>query len=99
MQAQDQLVQVAKQYLLKGEFDKAAATYKQLLDYSPNDAELQQSYLLCLLGMKDYTNAEKLVKKQIKSDRSNQKLQYSLAKIYKAEGEEKKSHQIIHFHH
>ena len=34
MQAQDQLVQVAKQYLLKGEFDKAAATYKQLLDYT-----------------------------------------------------------------
>ncbi len=95
MQAQDQLVQVAKQYLLKGEFDKAAATYKQLLDYSPNDAELQQSYLLCLLGMKDYTNAEKLIKKQIKSDRSNQKLQYSLAKIYRAEGEEKKATKLF----
>ncbi|HNB82047.1 MAG TPA: hypothetical protein PLP14_08110, partial [Chitinophagaceae bacterium] len=47
--AQEQLLQVAKQYLLSGNYEKAAATYKQLLDYSPNDRELQKAYLQCLM--------------------------------------------------
>ena len=66
--AQEQLINVAKQYLLSGNYEKAAATYKQLLDYSPKDKELQRAYLQSLMGLKDYKTAEKLVKQLLKSN-------------------------------
>lgn len=59
MLAQDQLLNVAKQYLLSGDYIKAAATFKQLVDYNQEDATVLLGYFESLKGLKDYKTAEK----------------------------------------
>lgn len=93
--AQDQLLQVARQYLRAGDYEKAGSTYKQLLEYTPNDTELQLGYMESLIGLKDYKNAEKVVKLLIKKNENDGTLQYQLAKVYKAQGDTKKFEKTI----
>lgn len=94
VQAQDQLLQVAKQYLLAKQYDKAAATYKQLLDYSPKDKDLQNAYMQSVMGLGDYKTAEKVVKQLLKQNPDDARMNYTLSKVYKGLGEEKKSNKI-----
>jgi len=91
---QEQLVNVAKQYLLAGNFEKAAATYKQLLDYSPKDQELQKAYLESLMGLKEYKTAEKVVKQLLKSNAADARYNFQLVKIYRGTGEDKKADKL-----
>jgi TolA-binding protein len=93
--AQEQLNNVAKQYLLAGNYEKAAATYKQLLDYSPKDKTLQQAYLESLMGMKDYKNAEKVAKTLLKANPEDARINFQLVKIYKGINEEKKANKLV----
>jgi len=93
--AQEQLLNVAKQYLMAGNYEKAAATYKQLLDYSPKDQDLQRAYLESLMGMKDYKTAEKVVKQVLKANPSDARNNFQLVKIYKGIDEEKKANKLI----
>ena len=92
--AQDQLLNVARQYLRTGDYEKSAATYKQLLDYTPNDPELQSGYMQSLIGLKDYKNAEKAIKAMLKKNEDDFFLNYQLATLYKAQGETKKHEKI-----
>lgn len=94
MHAQEQLLNVARQYLLAGNYEKAAATYKQLLDYSPNDKTLQASYMESLMGMKDYKTAEKVVKSLLKSNPADARNSFQLVKIYRGTGEAKKADKL-----
>ena len=83
VQAQDQLLQVAKQYLLAKQYEKAAATYKQLLDYSPKDKDLQNAYMQSVMGRGDYKTAEKVVKQLLKQNPDDARMNYTLSKVYK----------------
>ena len=88
--AQDQLLNVAREYLRTGEFEKSAATYKQLLEYTPNDTELLQGYYQSVLGLKDYKTAEKIIKQQLKANSNDLAAQFELAKLSKTLGDDKK---------
>lgn len=92
--SQEQLLGVARQYLMSGDYTRAAATYKQLLDYSPKDPELQRAYLQCLMGLKDYKNAEKMVKQLLKANSSDAQLSFALVKIYHGTDEHKKAEKL-----
>lgn len=91
LHAQDQLHTVAKQYLQNGQFEKAAATYKQLLEYNPNSESILFGYLESLNGIRDYKTAEKILKEQIKMHEGALKYSFELGKIYKLQGEDKKA--------
>ena len=91
VRAQDQLLQVARQYLLSEDYTKAAATFKQLLDYNPGDAEILQGYTNSLLGMGDYAGAEKMLKQQLKKNNSDLRTQYDLARVWQRLKEDKKA--------
>lgn len=93
-QAQEQLATVAKQYLLSGDFEKAAPLYKQLLDYNESDPDIIKGYIQCLIGLKSYNEAEKVLKKTIKKDKTNP-LNYELGLVYHANGDEKKADKIF----
>lgn len=92
-QAQDQLLQVAKQYLLSKDYEKAAATYEQLVAYNPNDSDILDAYIQALIGKKDFKTAEKFIKSQLKKKKNNSYL-FLLAKVYTAQGEQKKAASI-----
>ena len=95
MLAQDQLLKVAKQYLLSGDYIKAAATFKQLVDYNQEDATVLLGYFESLKGLKDYKTAEKIIKQQLKLNDKNVSYQFELAKLYKLQGEDKKASKIV----
>lgn len=92
---QDQLLNVAKQYLSAGDFEKAASTFKQLVEYNPKDDQILKGYLQSLYGLKDFSSAEKILKTKLKADKKNTLYQYELAKVYKEEGETKKSEKLF----
>lgn len=89
-QAQEQLLNVARQYLRSGEYEKSAATFKQLLEYSPNDPELLNGYFQSLIGLKDFKTAEKTVRQQLKQKPDDPVANFELAKLYREQGDTKK---------
>ena len=80
-QAQDQ--NLANQYFLNGEYEKAAVLYAQLLE---NDRGLGdyyfERYLNCLLNLEQYEEGEKALKKQLRKTPDNVKLYVFYGNLY-----------------
>ncbi len=88
---------LADQYFNNGEFDKAAVLYDKLYDKEP--FAIYPNYLRTLLNLKDYTEAEKVVKKIIKRASSNNNpqsafsFQVDLGFVYQSTGDDGKAKQ------
>ncbi|MBL7766211.1 MAG: tetratricopeptide repeat protein [Chitinophagaceae bacterium] len=93
--AQDQLLNIARQYLRTGDYEKAASTFKQLVEYNPEDESIATDYIQSLLGIKDYKQAEKFIRLKIKGKPKNDTYQYELAKLLKLQGDEKKANKMF----
>jgi tetratricopeptide (TPR) repeat protein len=72
---------LASQFYQDKEFDKAAALYGKLYNKNPNPF-YYNNYLNCLLELKDYSEAEKVIKKRIKKESSSLKYRVDLGYIY-----------------
>src|SRR6185436_19068267 len=83
--------QLADQFLNNAEYEKAANLYEKLMDRDPFGTYSQ--YLRCLLAMKDYESAEKLVKKIIKKQPDNGSYYVDYGFVYAAKGDPEKSKQ------
>ncbi|MGZ4042991.1 MAG: tetratricopeptide repeat protein [Bacteroidia bacterium] len=79
---------LALQYFEQKEYDKANVYFENLYDQNPDI--WYQHYYKSLLAVKDYSKAEKITKKQIKSNKFNTHYYVYLGRIYKAQGDEKK---------
>ncbi len=73
--------QLAMQYYERKEYDKAIVYFDKLYDKQP-DAYFTY-YVKCLVELKDYSKAEKTIKKQIKRNDKNVHLYVQLGAIYK----------------
>lgn len=82
---------LAAEYYQKGEYDKAASLYKRLLESNPQSALYYDSYLNCLLQLKDYETAEKELRKLIKRSDNPLLIQVDLGYVYELHGEDKKA--------
>ncbi|MFO0320815.1 MAG: tetratricopeptide repeat protein [Bacteroidota bacterium] len=76
--------QLAKQFYDQKEYEKAIKYYENLYDKIP-DAYFA-NYYKCLIETKDYSKAEKVIKKQIKKNSSNTYLYVQLGKVYRLQG-------------
>jgi hypothetical protein len=83
--------QLADQYLSNFEYEKAAALYDNLYDKDPFST--YPNYLKCLVAMKDYDAAEKLVKNISKKNPTNPAYAVDLGFIYEAKGDMSKAKQ------
>ena len=81
--------QLADQFLNNSEYEKAAKLYDKLMDQDPFGTYSQ--YLRCLLAMKDFETAEKIVKKMIKKQPDNPSLLVDLGFIYSSQGNNEKA--------
>jgi len=85
---------LALQYYQNQQYEKAAALYRQLYDEKPK--RYYYAYLLnCLAVMKEYKQAEKLIRKQKKVRPGDFRLDVDQAYILKLEGNESKAEKII----
>ncbi|MBS1637336.1 MAG: tetratricopeptide repeat protein [Bacteroidetes bacterium] len=80
--------QLAVQYFDQKEYDKALVYLDKLYDKNP-DAWFT-SYYKCLVELKEYSKAEKVIKKQIKRNPTATHLYVWLGKIYKLQNDPKK---------
>lgn len=82
--------QLANQYFQNKEFDKAAVYYEKIFGKKSSPL-VYQSYLSCLLELKDFKTAEKVVKKQIKQNPAQPEFGVHLGMVYTAAGDNDKA--------
>lgn len=80
---------LAFQYLENGEYDKAELLYEKFFDKSPSS--YYSAYMKCILGTKNFSKAEKIIKKQIKKYPDSLNYAIELGKLYKLSGENNKA--------
>ena len=86
-QSQDN--QLADQYFKSGEFDKAVVLYEKLWNKSPGNSVYYVNYVKCLTELKQYDDAEKVVRKQMKKFPDDLSFYVDLGNVYQMEGKEK----------
>jgi tetratricopeptide (TPR) repeat protein len=97
--AQTQDLNLAREYYSKGEYSKAAGLYEKLIEDQRLFHVAYPDYLKTLLAMRNYKEAEKLVKKTIKRYPGNSNFDVDLGVVYQHEGDkaaaEKQFNRII----
>ncbi len=81
--AQQQDLKLAQQFFNKGEYEKATPLYKKLFDASPTNSYYYKNYLKCLVALKDFESATKLIKKQKKKRKNDPTLIIDMGYLYK----------------
>lgn len=64
--SQTDYFKLGKEYYNNGDFEKAAATYSEVIKKEENLPKVYETYLSTLYKLKNYTEAEKIIKKMIK---------------------------------
>ncbi|HYV92435.1 MAG TPA: tetratricopeptide repeat protein [Chitinophagales bacterium] len=82
-------IQLADQYFSNGEFDKAVILYEKLWNKNQSNTQFYQNYLTCLTELKQYDDAVKTVRKQIKKSPDDLSLYVDLGGVYQKQGNEK----------
>ncbi|NDK54817.1 tetratricopeptide repeat protein [Pontibacter fetidus] len=85
-QAQTQELELAREYFSKGEYQKAEALYEKLINDKRLFSLTYPDYLKTLLALRNYKDAEKLVKRSIKQNPGNYNFEVDLGIVYQAEG-------------
>ncbi len=81
--------QLAQQYFNSGEYDKALVYFEKNYDFDPMGT--YPDYLKCLIAMKEYDKAEKLIKKQMKKTPDVALALVDLGYLYELKGEQSKA--------
>jgi tetratricopeptide (TPR) repeat protein len=89
----DTEVQLAQYYYSNGEFDKAVVYYQELYAKSPTKVYFLR-YFDCLIKTKNRKDAEKLLKKQINSNRKDVELKIMLGLFYEEDNNVKSAEKI-----
>lgn len=63
-----QKYKLANEYYNSGEFEKAAQLYESLYKESPNNKSYFNLYIQCLIDMRDYENAQKIIESELKKN-------------------------------
>jgi tetratricopeptide (TPR) repeat protein len=74
---------LAQQYFQNGDFEKASLLYATLYEDSPKNNFLYRQYVKSLMGMHQYEEAEKIVRRQMKNNKNDVSLLMDLGLIYK----------------
>ncbi|MBX7093670.1 MAG: tetratricopeptide repeat protein [Flavobacteriales bacterium] len=82
--------QLAVQYFQAGEYDKAVLYYEKL--YNKNQADFYYNYYVkCLIELKQYKDAEKIIRKQQRKNPGNLKYYVDLGELYKVQDDPAKA--------
>ncbi len=85
--------QLAQHYYSNGEFSKAVTYYGRIFASDPNKFNFNR-YYDCLVKTENYKEAEKLLKKQISQNRSEQEYKVMLGEFYELRSETDKANKI-----
>ena len=91
MAQQNQDLKLAQQYFNKGEYEKATPLYKKLYETANTNSYYYKNYLKCLVAVKDFEAATKLIKKQRKKRKGDPTLLIDMGYIYKQQDQPEKA--------
>lgn len=83
--------ELAAQYFSNGEFDKAEILYKKLLKKDESSVYIYQNYLECLVKLKLFDEAEKMISRQMKRFPEKPLYAVDLGYLFGLAGDEKKA--------
>ena len=83
-------LRLATYYFTSGEFDKAVIYYEKIYQQEPTKINFHK-YYECLLNVKDYKVAEKLLKQNQKKYGDDVDFKFLVAAFYNSAGDEEKS--------
>ncbi|MBC5774533.1 tetratricopeptide repeat protein [Pontibacter sp. KCTC 32443] len=86
-QGQTQDLELAREYFSKGDYQKAGALYEKLIENRRLFSLAYPDYLKTLLALRNYKEAEKLVKRTIKQNPGNYNYEVDLGIVYQAAGD------------
>lgn len=84
--------ELANQYYSTGEFDKAKVYFEKFYDKDPFTA--YPNYLQCLLKLKEYDDAEKLIRRQAKKFPADPGVRLDLGTLYEERQEPEKAKKV-----
>lgn len=84
-------VQLGKEYLRNGEYEKARATLEKLVKDKSLLTEVYEPYLESLVKLKEWNQAEKFLKKQIKEESENPFYSLDYARLLENQGKAKEA--------
>lgn len=94
--AQDQAeIQIANEYLLKGEKEKAFSTFEALAKKSENINYIHENYLNLMLDLGKFREAESYVERLIKRNDDKVSYRLDLGLIYMRSGDEQKADRYL----
>jgi tetratricopeptide (TPR) repeat protein len=85
---------LAIQFYKNGEFDKAAVLFEDLYKKNASTDYYYRYYYNCLIKLEQYTKLEKIVKKQIKSNKKNPTYKVDLGYLFSQKGDLEKANSI-----
>jgi tetratricopeptide (TPR) repeat protein len=89
----DNDLQLAQHYYANGEFDKALSYYQRIYDKDPSKINFTR-YFECLTLTGDIKEAEKVLKKQISANKSEQEYRVMLGQFYEEQKQPEKAQKI-----
>lgn len=85
--------QLAQHYFASGDFEKASLYYEKIVATDPSKFNFNR-YYECLLQLKDFKQAEKILKKQININRLDLDYKVLLGKLYEESSQEEKAKKL-----
>ena len=82
--------QMAQYYFDNGDYEKAKLYYEKIFKQYPS-SKIYTNYISSLIELKEYKEAEKITKKQIKKEQRSYFYKVKLGEIYEKSGEENKA--------
>lgn len=89
--AQAQDPNLANQYFVDGEYEKASALYNQLWERDKRSEYYFTRYVDCLINLEQYVECEKVIKKQIKESPENTGLYVSYGNLFEKQNKEEEA--------
>lgn len=86
-------LQLAQQYYLQGDFEKAVVYYEKVYNKEPNHSNFTR-YYECLLKTNNIKDAEKIIKKQIDKNPANIDLEFQYADFLTSQSRQKEADKI-----
>jgi tetratricopeptide (TPR) repeat protein len=81
-----QKYRLANEYYNSGEYEKAAQLYESLYKENPNNKSYFNWYIQCLLDLRDYDNAGKIIQAELKKNPGDVSLYVTNGSLYERQG-------------
>lgn len=92
--AQQKDIDLAHEYFIQQEYDKAAVLYERLAKSNRNLPLIYKNYLQTLIRQESYSEAEKLISKQIKLETNNPTFRIDYGSLFFLQGKADKAFKI-----